>query len=390
MTDFARTISRLGFELTDEQTLAFSSARDFAERRLGPRASELDTTGRFPIDAVRELAALGLHAMRVPADDGGPGIDNVAYALSLAAIASSCAATAVSLASSNLSAGIVAARATSEQKRRWLEPYLAGELGLMSFALSEPGCGSNAAALTTSALLDGKNWVLDGNKMWTTNATHAGLHLVFARSDGPGGEGVSAFVVERGTSGLGIGKEEDKMGQRASGTAALHFDGCRLPLENLLGERGKGYTTALGALAGGRVGIAGLALGIAESALALGLGYARERVVFGRPLAEFQNTEFVLADCRTELDAAWLLTLRAARLLDAGERAVSEASMAKLYASEAAGRVVDRMLQLHGGYGYSRDYTIERLYRDVRVTRIYEGTSEVQRVLIARQMLREA
>jgi len=204
----------------------------------------------------------------------------------------------------------------------------------------------------------------------------------------PWAAGISAFVVPGGTPGLIVGREEHKMGQRASGTVALTFDDCRIPEDCLLGVRGGGYPIALSALGAGRVGIAALSIGIAEAALAAGEAYVRERQAFGKPIAEFQNTQFVLADCRTELDAAWLLTLRAARLLDAGDKAAAETSMAKLFASEACGRIVDRALQLHGGYGYSQDYAIERMYRDARVTRIYEGTSEIQRLVIAREMLR--
>ncbi len=388
MTDLAHVISRLALPLTDEQQLVFSMARDFAERHLAPRAAERDKTARFPMEEVKQLAGLGLHAMKVPASDGGAGTDNVGYVLAMAAIASACASTAVILASSNLVAKILADHASPEQRARVLAPYLEGALVPASFALSEPGCGSDAAALTTTARADGDAFVLDGTKMWTTNGSHAGFHLVFARSDGPGRAGISAFIVEKGTPGLSVGKEEDKMGQRASGTAALHFEGCRVPAANLVGHRGAGYPMALSVLGGGRVGIAGLSLGIAEAAFAAGVAHARERRAFGHALTEFQNTQFVLADSRTELDAAWLLALRGARLLDAGDRAVAETSMAKLFASETAGRVVDRMLQLHGGTGYSRDAEIERLYRDARVTRIYEGTSEVQRIVVAREILR--
>jgi len=213
---------------------------------------------------------------------------------------------------------------------------------------------------------------------------------VFARTDGPGPAGISCFVVDRNTPGLVTGKEEEKMGQRASGTVALHFDDCRIPADHLLGTRGGGYAIALSALGAGRVGIAALSIGLAEAALTAGTSYARERHAFGRAVTDFQHTQFVLADCRMELDAAWLLALRAAQLLDRGDKAASETSMAKLYASETCGRIVDRMVQLHGGYGYSRDYPIERLYRDARVTRIYEGTSEIQRLVIARELLRAA
>ena len=381
-------LDRFALPLSDEQRMVAEAARDFAARRLAPAAAERDRTGRFPREELAELASLGLLAMKVPLDEGGAGADNVAYVLAMEAIAEACASTAVVLASSNLTSKILADHASAEQKARWLRPHAAGELGPASFALSEPGCGSDAAALTTSAAEDGDGWVLTGAKMWITSGAHAGFHLVFARTDGPGPEGISAFVVERSAAGLVIGKEEDKMGQRASGTVALHFEGCRVPGSSLVGRRGGGYAIALSALGAGRVGIAALSIGLAEAALAAGASYARERRAFGKTLADFQNTQMVLADCRTELDAAWLLTLRAARLLDRGEKAAAETSMAKLFASEACGRIVDRMVQVHGGYGYSRDYEVERLYRDARVTRIYEGTSEVQRLVIARELLR--
>jgi alkylation response protein AidB-like acyl-CoA dehydrogenase len=388
MAGIERRLARIGVPLTEEQTIIATTARTFAAWRLAPGAAQRDRDGTFPIGEVHALGDLGLLAMKVPAEEGGAGTDNVGYVLAMEAIAETCASTAVVLASSNLAAKILSAHGTPAQKARWLRPYVEGKLGPASFALSEPGCGSDAAALTTTARAASDGWLLSGTKMWITSGAHAGFHLVFARTDGPGPAGISCFLVERGTPGLVIGKEEDKMGQRASGTVALHFDDCRLPHDHLIGERGGGYAIALSALGAGRVGIAGLSIGIAEAALAAGTAYARDRHAFGQPLADFQNTQFVLADCRTELDAAWLLMLRAARLLDADDRAVAETSMAKLFASETCGRVVDRMVQLHGGYGYSRDYPIERLYRDARVTRIYEGTSEVQRLVIARELLR--
>jgi len=386
VADTIRGLERLAFELGEEQRLAAEMARDFAGRRLAPGAAERDRSGDFPSAELRELAELGLVAMRVPVADGGAGLDTVGYVLCMEAIAEACSSVAVVLASSNLSAKILSDFGTPEQKAEWLAPYVRGESGPLSFALSEPGCGSDAAALTTSARLDGQEWVIDGGKMWTTGASHAGVHLVFARSDGPGKSGISCFAVPRGTPGLAVGKDEDKMGQRASGTAPLALEGCRVPARNLIGARGQGYAVALSALAPGRAGIAALSIGLAEAALVAGRAYAEERRAFGKRLTEFQNTQFVLADCRTELDAAWLLTLRAARLVDLGDRAVAESSMAKLFASEAAGRVIDRMVQLHGGYGYSREFLVERLYRDIRVTRIYEGTSEVQRLVVARAL----
>lgn len=390
MASALHRLERLTFPLTEEQRLVAEAASNFAVQRLAPGAAERDRTGRFPIEQLAELAELDLLAMKVPVTDGGAGTDNVGYALAMQAIAQACASTAVILASSNLASKILADHASPEQKERWLRPYAQGKLGPASFALSEPSCGSDAAALTTTARKDGEHWVLSGAKMWITSAAYAGIHVVFARTDGPGPSGITCFVIEKGTPGLSIGKEEDKMGQRASGTAPLHFDECRIPAANLVGRRGEGYAIALSALAPGRVGIAALALGLGEAALAAGLAYACERKAFGKPLADFQNTQFVLADCRTELDAAWLLTLRAARLLDSGDKAAAEGSIAKVFATESCGRIVDKMVQLHGGYGYSRDYAIERIYRDARVTRIYEGTSEIQRIIIARELLRAA
>ena len=388
--DRADLLDRLGQSFTDEHRLVQRTAREFAARRLAPEAQARDRDARFPRAELDELARMGFLAMKVSADDGGPGLDNVAYALVMEAIAETCASTAVVLASSNLAAKILAEHGSTGQKARWLAPYVRGELGPASFALTEPGGGSDAAAIRTRARLDGGAWVLDGEKAWITSGAQAGLHLVFARTDGEGKGGLSCFVVERGSPGLTVGREEDKMGQRSSGTVALALDGCRVPVDHLVGERGRGYHIALSTLGPGRLGIAALSLGLAEAALAAGIGYARERRAFGAALTEFQNTQFVLADSRTELDAAWLLALRAARLLDRGDRAVAETSMAKLFASETAGRVVDRMVQLHGGYGYSREFAVERIYRDARVTRIYEGTSEIQRIVIARELLRRA
>jgi len=383
-------MKRFGFDISDEEALIGQTAADFASRRLAGGAAERDRTGRFPVEAIQELGAMGLLAMKVSEKDGGAGATNVGYLLAMQGIAAACASTAVILASSNLAAKVLADHASSVQRERWLAPYVRGELGPASFALTEPLGGSDAAAIRTRARLEGGSWILDGEKAWITSGSHAALHLVFARTDEEGKEGMSCFVVERGTPGLIVGKDEDKMGQRSSGTTTLAFDGCRIPDGHLLGKRRGGYGIALSALGAGRVGIAGLSLGIAEAAFAAGVTYAKERRVFGQALTSFQNTQFVLADSRMDLDAAWLLAFRAARALDAGERAGAETSMAKLFATEACGRVVDRMVQIHGGYGYSREFLVERLYRDARVTRIYEGTSEIQRIVIARDVLRDA
>jgi hypothetical protein len=374
-----------GFSITEEESLAQRTARDFAARRLGD-ASERDRSTCFPTAQLRELGHLGLLAMKVPVADGGAGLSNLGYALVMEGIAEACASTAVVLASSNLTSKALADHGTPAQKSKWLDPYARGEIGPASFALTEPHGGSDAASLRTRARREGSEWILDGEKVWITGATQAAFHLVFARTDGEGKAGISCFLVPRGTPGLTVGREEDKMGQRSSGTAALSLDGCRVPDDALVGKRGGGYAIALSAVGAGRVGIAALSIGIGEAAFAAGVRYANERRAFGKAIVEFQNTQFVLADSRTDLDASWLLMLRAARVLDGGSRAVREASMAKLFATEACGRVVDRMVQIHGGYGYSRDYLVERLYRDARVTRIYEGTSEIQRIVIARHL----
>lgn len=380
---------RLGFPLTEEQIAIGEAARQFSLERLLPGALERDEHGTYPLEFFGALAELGLLAMKVHEDDGGSGVDNVAYLMAMAGIAEGCASTAVILASSNLASQILGIHGSPEQRERWLRPYAEGQLGPASFALSEPHCGSDAAALRCAAVRDGDDYVITGSKMWITSGAHAGFHVLFART-GPGNGGISCFVVPRDTPGLIVGKEEDKMGQRASGTVALHLEDCRVPADHRIGEEGRGYSIALSALGGGRVGIAGLCLGLGEAAFAEGLSYAAARKAFGEPVLSFQNSRFTLADCRTELDAAWLMAIRGATLLDRDGRAPMASSMAKLYASEVCDRVVDRMLQLHGGYGYSREYRIERLYRDARVTRIYEGSSEIQRLLIGRSLARHA
>lgn len=389
METVSQRLDRLGFPLTAEQKQMRDAAATFARDRLAPGAAERDRTRVFPLEIVRELGELGLLAMKVPMEEGGTGADNTSYALAMEAIAEACASTAVILASSNLSSIILSKYGNPAQKEKWLRPYAEGKLGPASFALTEPGAGSDAAAIRTTARRDGESYVLDGAKQWITSGAHAGIHVLFAKTNPDGGSrGMSCFVIEKGTPGLIVGREEQKMGLRSSGTVALQLEGCRIPAANRLGDEGQGYAIALGALGGGRVGIAAQALGIAEAAFQEGVRYASERVAFGQTVASFQANQFVIADSRIELDAAWLLTLRAAALLDRGEKASMETSAAKIAASETCGRVVDRMLQLHGGYGYSEEYPIERLYRDARITRIYEGTNEIQRTIVAREILR--
>lgn len=378
-----------GLPLTAEQRLVADTAVAFARDRVAPGAAARDREGLFPTELLAELAGLGLLGVKVSADDGGAGADCVSYVLAVEAVSRACAATGVTMAVCNLVADILAQQGNAEQRARFLVPYLAGERGAGSFCLSEPHCGSDAAALSTTAVRDGDHFVLTGTKQWITNGAHAGLHLVFAKtSPEKRSHGISCFVVERGTPGLVVGKEEHKMGLRGSNTVQLVLDGCRVPAANLLGELDRGYAIALANLDAGRIGIAAQACGIAAAALDEGARYAKDRSAFGKPIAEQQAIQFALADSAVDVDTARLLTMRAATAKDAGSpRTARESSMAKLFASEAACRVVDRMLQVHGGYGYVEDYAIERLYRDARITRIYEGTSEVQRIVIAREVL---
>jgi alkylation response protein AidB-like acyl-CoA dehydrogenase len=378
-----------GITFTDEQQLIFDTAMAFAGERVAPGAAARDHEGRFPVELVDEMAALGLLGVKVDADDGGAGADVVSYVLAIYAVSRACASTGVTMAVCNLAADILACEGNDDQKRRFLTPYLEGKLGAGTFCLSEPHCGSDAAALSTPAVDDGDSYVLNGSKQWITNGGHAGLHIVFAKtSPDKKSHGVSCFVVEAGTPGLIVGKAEKKMGLRGSNTVQLTFEDCRVKKANLLGERDRGYAIALKNLDGGRIGIAAQACGIADAALAEGARYAKERTAFGAPIEKLQAIQMLMADSAVDVDTAKLLTLRAAAAKDAGSpRTARESSMAKLFASEAAGRVADRMLQVHGGYGYVEEYAIERLFRDARVTRIYEGTSEVQRIVIARDVL---
>lgn len=378
-----------GLAFNEEQQLIFDTALAFARDRVAPGAAGRDRDGTFPADLVREMASLGLLGVKVPGEDGGAGADVVSYVLAVYAVSRACAATGVTMAVCNLAADILASESSEAQKARFLAPYLEGKLGPGTFCLSEPHCGSDAAALATTAVDDGDAYVLNGSKQWITNGGYAGLHIVFAKTSlEKMSRCVSCFVVEAGTKGLIVGKAERKMGLRGSNTVQLIFEDCRVPKANLLGVPDRGYAIALKNLDGGRVGIAAQACGIADAALAEGIRYANERRAFGAPIAKLQAIENLVADSAVDVDTAKLLTLRAAMAKDAGSpRTARESSMAKLFASEAANRVADRMLQVHGGYGYVEEYAIERLYRDARVTRIYEGTSEVQRIVIARDVL---
>ena len=379
--------TRFGIPLTGEQIGIRDAMLRFGAERLAAGAAERDCIHAFPTEEIAELAAMGGMAMKVHEAAGGPGLDATGYALAIEAIARHDASVAVVMVASNLAASILSACANEDQIARFVRPLAEGQKGAAAFALTEPHAGSDAAAIKTTARRNGDGWVLNGAKQWITGAAGAEIFVVFAKTPEEGDRAVSCFVVEKGAQGFSLGRLEDKMGLRSSGTAQLFFEDCRVPQANLLGQPGQGMRIALGAISPSRVAIAAQSIGIAERAFELGLAYAKERTAFGQPIGAFQNSRFVLADCRTQLDQAWLLMLRAAALIDRGAEIRGEASMAKLAASETCGRVVDAMLQLHGGNGYSREYEIERLYRDARVMRIYEGTSEIQREVIARDVM---
>ena len=377
----------MDFALSEAQQMVQVSAREIARRVLAPVAAQLDRSGEFPAAQLRSLAALGLMGINVPAHYGGAEAGPVAYSLALQEVAAACASTAVTMAVTNMVAEVIARYGNEEQKRRHLPRLCSGDYPAGSFALSEAGAGSDPGSMSTRAVRDGDDWILSGAKQWITSGDQAGVIVVWARTGGEGTHGLSCFLVEQGTPGLSVTRKEDKLGLRASSTVSLAFDDCRLSSGAQLGPDGAGFKIAMLALDGGRIGIASQALGIARAALSESIQYAKSRVQFGRPIAEFQAIQWMIADSQTELSAAHLLTMRAAWAKEQGVVFSQDAAMAKLFASEAAFHICDRNLQIHGGAGYVRDFPAERHVRDVRVTRIYEGTSEIQRLVIARGTL---
>lgn len=377
----------IDFELTDEQQLVRDTAREFAQRELLPRAATRDREGTFPVEELRHLAALGLLGVNLPERFGGAQAGVVAYSLAMTEIARVDASVAVAMAVTNMVGEVIAKFGTEAQQQTFLPKLTSGEAVAGAFGLSEPQAGSDPAAMATTAKRTPHGWRLDGAKQWITSGDRAGVIIVWAKSDpSAGGRGISAFIVRGDTPGLSAGKHEDKMGLRGSSTVPLLLEACEVPEDALLGTLGGGLAVALAALDGGRIGIASQALGIGQAALQAARSYVKERRQFGRALADFQAIQFRLAGMGTELEAARLLTLRAAWLKERERPFSREASMAKLFASEAAWRACDGAVQLHGGYGYTRDFPVERYLRDCRVTRIYEGTSEVQRIVIARSL----
>src|SRR6267143_3338782 len=375
------------FDLTEAQALVRNTARDYAQKTLAPIAAKLDREARFPREQLAELAELGLMGVNVPEQYGGAGAGAVAYALAMMEIAQGCASTAVTMAVNNLVAETIVRFGTEEQKKRYVPEITSGRFVAASFGLSEPHAGSDAGALRTTARRDGAEFVINGSKQWITSGDRAGVIIVWARTGEPGTRGISAFLVEGGSNGLHVGRHEDKMGLRASSTVSLAFEDVRVPESAMLEPLGRGFPVALTALDSGRVGIACQAIGIGTAALDAATRYAKERRAFGQPIADNQAIRFMLADSATELDAARLLALRAAAQKEAGKPFTREGSMAKVFATEKANKACDVAVQVHGGYGYIDEFPVERHYRDARVTTIYEGASEIQRIVIARHLL---
>ncbi len=380
----------MDFSLTEEQLALRAAVRDFAREQIAPLAPELDREPRFPWETLRKMGALGLLGVTTPEEYGGAGLDNVTYAVLLEEIAAADASHATIMSVTNgLPQSLLLRHGTPEQKARYLPKLASGEW-IGAFCLSEHHAGSDAVALATRATRADGGYLLDGTKAWVTSGGEAQLYLVMAKTDpAAGARGVSAFLVEKGAQGMSFGRAEEKLGQHAAVTRSVTFEDCFVPTEARLGEEGQGFVVAMSGLDGGRIGIAALSVGVARAAFEVARDYADQRQAFGRAIHEFQAIGFKIADMATRIDAARLLTLRAAWLKDAGFRLTREAAMAKLFASESASAVTHDAVQVLGGYGYTKDFPVERYFRDARVTEIYEGTSEIQRMVIHRQVYRE-
>jgi alkylation response protein AidB-like acyl-CoA dehydrogenase len=376
------------FQLDEAQQAVRDTARKYAQSTLTPIAREIDRSHTYPTQALQDLAALGLLGVNVPESYGGSEAGVVAYAATVMEIAEACCSSSVVMAVTNMVCEQIVAWGTEAQKKEWVPRLTSGKAIAGAFALSEPHCGSDAAALTTSATRKGDRWILNGAKQWITSGEHAGVLLVWARSGGPGAKGISCFLVDGATKGLSRGKPEHKMGLNGSSTVALAFEDCEIPIDNLLGESGGGFKIAMSALDGGRIGIGAQAVGVLRACLAASRRYALDRKAFGKPIADNEAIRWKLADIATDLAASEVLVYRAAWLKEQKRPFTREASMAKLFASEAANRATSQAVQIHGGYGYLDEFPVERLFRDARVQTIYEGTSEIQRTVIARQLLK--
>jgi butyryl-CoA dehydrogenase len=379
----------MNLELTEEQQLLQKTVREFAESEVKPLAKELDETGHFPRDTFKKAAELGLTGVAFPEGEGGAGFDHIAYSIVIEEISRCCASTGVILSVQNsLYCDPIHRFGTEEQRKRFLLPFTRGEK-IGCYALTEPQAGSNAAALQTKAVKKADKYVINGTKAWITNGGAADAAIVYVNTDPSKGErGITAIVVEKGTPGFKVGKEEKKLGINATACCELVFTDCEVPAANRIGNEGEGYKVALSTLDGGRIGIAAQATGIAEGAFEAALAWSQQRMAFGHPISQFQAIQFMLADMATEIDAARLLVRKAAWKQDSGARFSMDAAVAKLFASEMATRVTHKAIQIHGGYGYSREYPVERAYRDARITEIYEGTSEIQRLVISSWVLK--
>ena len=388
----ATTAAEIGFDLTltDEQELVQRAARDFATEKVLPRAGAIDEEGRIPDELLREMGALGFMGTYVPEPYGGSALDIVSNVLVIEEINRACASTGVALCTHiSLAVDPILRHGTDAQKEKYLPKLARGEQ-IGCFALSEPAAGSDAAAMRTTAKRDGDSWILNGTKNFITNGSRADVAIVFAQTDAAQKhKGIAAFIVEKGTPGFSVGKLERKLGIRGSDTAQLIFQDARVPAANLLGEVGQGFKIALSTLDGGRISIAAQAVGIARACLEDSLAYAKQREAFGKKVADFQAIQWMLADMATEIDAARLLTWRAAALKDAGEDHVLAAAQAKLFASDVAVKASRDCVQIFGGYGYLKDFPAERHYRDAKITEIYEGTSEIMKLVIAEEILKE-
>lgn len=380
-------------DLSEEQKLIQETARDFAIAELEPVAAELDKNGASDIfyANLRKLAELGFMGLNVSDEYGGSEAGVIAFSVAMTEIARACSSTAVTVSVNNMVCEVIQAIGNEEQKQNYIPKICSGEFLAGAFALTEPGAGSDPAGMTTSAKLEGDEWVLNGSKIFITSGSCAGVFVVWAVTDpsAPKGKGISLFLVEVGAPGLVIGKKEEKMGQNASATNELLFQNCRIPKSALMGELNNGFRVAVGELAGGRIGIGSLGLGVGLAAMDYATRYALERKQFGQPISGFQAIQWKIADAYTELEAARLLLMNAAFKKEKGRSFSKEASMAKVFATEAANRACYEAIQILGGYGYTTDYPVERYARDARITTIYEGTSEIQRLIIARQILND-
>jgi butyryl-CoA dehydrogenase len=378
----------MSFELTEEQKMIRAMVREFARTEILPTAAERDRTKEFPRESLRKMGELGLLGMNVPAEYNGAGVDTVSYSVALQEVAYACASTAVIMSVHNsVACGPIYLFGSDYLRETYLKPLAAGKM-IGSFAVTEPGAGSDPASQKSRALKDGGSYVINGNKVLITTGKNSNVTVVTAyTSRERKHRGISAFVVEKGTPGFSVGREEEKMGLCASDTVELIFEDCRVPKENLLGKEGDGFVIAMASLDGGRIGIASQSVGLAQACLDAAVTYAKERIQFGKPIAQFQAIRWMIADMATEIEAARLLTFNAAAMKDRGENFSAAASMAKVFASEMANQVAYRALQIHGGYGYIKDFPVERYYRDARVLTLYEGTSEIQRTVISNHLL---